>query len=264
MAVAKQAGQFAGGFFNQPVVLGGIGIIAAIGIPLLIFRKQIAEFFGRSFGEAAVEGAGAAVGAAVGGVGESIGETIGGIVDTIGETIGGILPTPEPETIILEPTQPEGGGVGIGVEDELEVIVKRFIPDEPRPEFTRVPRTDFPDTERGVISLLPTEQEFGFGGIGFEGGFVFENPIDTLREVIDRFPQLSASQAADFLAEFSGILPSQLSGIDPDVKNITAFIGGENVEVENVGVGDLREQERIAACTSCQLFGLNCEICGGV
>jgi len=47
--VAKQAGQaaggFAGGFFNNPGVVAVIGIVAAILIPLLIFRKNIAEFF---------------------------------------------------------------------------------------------------------------------------------------------------------------------------------------------------------------------------
>lgn len=74
--VAKQAGQvaggFAGGFFNNPGVVAGIGIIAAIGIPLLIFRKQIIEFFGRSFGEAAVEGAGAAISSGFESAGESV------------------------------------------------------------------------------------------------------------------------------------------------------------------------------------------------
>jgi len=88
--VAKQAGQFAGGVFNNPGVVAAIVGVAAIGIPLLVFRKQIAEFFGRSFGEAAVEGAGAAVGGAFESVGAAVSDVFSGAGETVGGFFGGI------------------------------------------------------------------------------------------------------------------------------------------------------------------------------
>ncbi len=91
----------------------------------------------------------------------------------------------------------------------------------------------------------------------------FVNPIDTLGEVIELFPQLTASQAADFLMEHSGISPSDALLVDPDIKNIVANVGGENIPVENVTISKLDEQAQIAACTTCDLFGLNCDICQG-
>jgi len=70
--VAKRAGQFAGGFFNNPGVLAAIGLVVGIVTPLIIFRKDIAEFFGSAFGEAAVEGAGAAISSGFESAGENI------------------------------------------------------------------------------------------------------------------------------------------------------------------------------------------------
>jgi len=58
-----------------------------------------------------------------------------------------------------------------------------------------------------VIQSLGTEQEFMGGGQGFIGGSVSPTPITTLTQVLALFPQATASQAANFLAEFSGILP---------------------------------------------------------
>lgn len=111
-------------------------------------------------------------------------------------------------------------------------FINRFLPSaEPEPsalivpELGRVdPRRPTPEDEITpipVVSLLPTEQVFTGGGVSFEGGTIRENPIDTLSEVLATFPQLSASQAADFLSQFSGILPSELGGIDPDIRNIS-------------------------------------------
>lgn len=110
-----------------------------------------------------------------------------------------------------------------------------------------------------VVSLLPTEQQF-IGGGTFIGGTIRENPIDTLSEVLSAFPQLTASQASDFLSEFSGILPSELQLIDPDIKNIVAAIGGESVQVGIVGVSDLEAEAQKAAIFTCKEFGLNCEL----
>jgi len=145
------------------------------------------------------------------------------------------------ETTVIEPPP---GGPGVSVTDEIKLIVKRG--------------TDM------ITNLLPgSTQTFGFGGPSFEGGFIFENPIDTFSEVLAAFPQLTASQAADFLAQFSGILPSQLPGIDPDIRNIVANVEGENIQVPTTTPGALETEAIKAACTSCELFNLNCEQCRG-
>jgi len=71
----------------------------------------------------------------------------------------------------------------------------------------------FDDT---VLNLIGTDQEFTGGGQGFMGGAINPTPITTLSQVIDLFPGITASQAADFLGEFSGILPEAalLQGFD--------------------------------------------------
>jgi len=58
-----------------------------------------------------------------------------------------------------------------------------------------------------VLNTIGTEQEFTGGGQGFMGGSINPTPITTLSQVLALFPQATASQAANFLAEFSGILP---------------------------------------------------------
>lgn len=115
-----------------------------------------------------------------------------------------------------------------------------------------------------LISELPTEQTFQSGGVGFIGGTIRENPIDTLSEVINLFPELSSSQARDFLNEFSGISPTDALRIDPDVSNITANIEGVNIQVPNIGVSDLESEELKSAKLTCERFGLNCELVNGM
>jgi len=135
----------------------------------------------------------------------------------------------------------------------------------PIPESVQQPITE---QTFEVISELPTEQEFGFGGEGFVGGTVRENPIDTLSEVLKFFPELTASQAADFLAETGGqILPSEVELVDPDIKNIIAAGGdipvGEQIQVDTSPqdrLSALEEEAARAAQTSCELFGLNCDL----
>lgn len=117
-------------------------------------------------------------------------------------------------------------------------------------------------TVQPVESLLPSEQEFLGGGPSFVSGTIFENPIDTFVEVFKFFPELSAGQIQDFLRETGGtLLPSQVGLIDPDIKNIVASVQGENIQVENVSISDLDFEEAKSSCTTCGLFGLNCEKC---
>jgi len=85
--------------------------------------------------------------------------------------------------------------------------------------------TDEGQTPSSVISLLPSPQEFGIGGINVSGlpifGTIKETPITTLTQVLNLFPDLTASQAADFLGEFSGISPAAALLQGGDVINIT-------------------------------------------
>jgi len=66
------------------------------------------------------------------------------------------------------------------------------------------------------------ESEFG-GGPSFIGGITTfgSDIVDTLSEVLNIFPGLSASQAADALASNPGLLPGEFAQIDPDIINIT-------------------------------------------
>jgi len=112
----------------------------------------------------------------------------------------------------------------------------------------------------------PVELPPGFVGEGpsFEGGTIFETTdqsCTTLSCVIDRNPGFTASQAADRLAEILGTFgdfdfgTSTGSGFGPGDDPLTdpLVTGGATPESE----------ARRAACTSCELFGLNCPICAG-
>jgi len=279
MAKAKAAGSFLGGLSNNP----GIIIIAVVAIALFLFRDRISNAF-------------ASVGQGLGEINIQLPEiNLPDIsfpelptfefpsLPSLPPIFGGGEPEPTPPEAGPVPPDESGGFVGLEIPEGCTVNPDGTIACPTPPTFDVC--ATFPDLCGGVIA--PPEQptqpeqppidtsspfpidvqdpeaggEFGGGGTGFEGGFIFENPIDTLSEVLAAFPQLTASQAADFLAEFSGILPSQLPFIDPDVTNITAPTGET---AGNVGISDLEEQEQIAACTSCQLFGLNCPLCSGV
>jgi len=112
----------------------------------------------------------------------------------------------------------------------------------------------------GVIDV-PIEDPFGLGGgPGFEGGMtIFGGGIvDTLSEVLALFPSLTASQAADALAEFPGLTQAEFAQIDADIINISS---GETPPGGTMAT--LESEAQRAACTSCQLFGLNCPLCQG-
>jgi len=93
-----------------------------------------------------------------------------------------------------------------GTQQLIDFLGLEFAPSamaEPQPNAAM---QDFGTT---VIQSLGTDQVFTGGGVGFQGGSVSPTPITTLTQVLDLFPQITASQAANFLSEFSGILPEQ-------------------------------------------------------
>jgi len=76
---AGVAGSAAGGFFNNPgAIVATLGVTAIVAL-LLIFRKDISNFFGSTFGEAAVAGAGAAISSGFESAGENISNFFGNI-----------------------------------------------------------------------------------------------------------------------------------------------------------------------------------------
>jgi len=97
----------------------------------------------------------------------------------------------------------------------LGSILEEFNPPFTPPDQ---PAQDFGTT---VIQSLGTPQVFTGGGVGFQGGSVSPTPITTLTQVLDLFPELTASQAADFLGEFSGILPEAALLQGGDVINLS-------------------------------------------
>jgi len=80
-----------------------------------------------------------------------------------------------------------------------------------------------PQQEQQII--VPAVNQFGIGGgTSFIGGTTtFGNTIvDTLSEVLNLFPGLTASQARDALEEFPGLTQTEFRLIDPDVRNISS------------------------------------------
>jgi len=74
---------------------------------------------------------------------------------------------------------------------------------------------------------VPESNPFGIGGGGsFIGGTTTfgdsSNIVDTLSEVLNIFPNLTASQAADALAQNVGLTANEFAQVDPDIINISS------------------------------------------
>lgn len=256
------AGGFLGGLFNNPGVL----VLGVVAILLLFFQKDIRQAFG-SLGEGISEGIGGLgdidinlpefnfpdisfpditfpsfdfpditfpsfdFGDPFAGVADffapkveeermdvPFGDTdqiidivpdvTGGRADRLRDVIDPVIPERDP-ALDLEPSDAE-----LFARDFPEP----FVPISPTPEPQPITPSILPE---------PISPITGTGGPSFEGGTIFENPLDTLSEVIDLFPGITASQAADFLNENFGISPSAALAIGPDVINIAGDPGQE-------------------------------------
>jgi len=134
------------------------------------------------------------------------------------ENIFGKKPTPTEEF--------QAGKVGLsGLSGTQELINFFGFPFAPKEE-TEKEIEQFVPTPSSVISLLPSPQQFEIGGTNVSGlpifGTIQETPITTLTQVLDLFPNLTASQAADFLGEFSGISPAAALLQGGDVINLSS------------------------------------------
>lgn len=228
--VAKRAGQFAGGFLNSPF---GVGLLAigAIGVTLFIFKDRISEFFGGlKFPEVTLP-------------------TIN-LPDITFPTFefpefptiefpefpsfefpsfefpdfsnlfvsgGGELPDlPTSPEITAEIESQGGGPIGpCDIKQDAQGNVTIVCQDDaPMDMFSGVPSPPpLPPPPITVDPFLETEGEFVGGGPSFIGGSIGQTPLTGLFQVLDLFPGFSASQAANFLFQFSGILPSEALGL---------------------------------------------------
>jgi len=107
--------------------------------------------------------------------------------------------------------------------DFLEKVRSDFIEFFGKPE--PAPLNQGLDNEVGFV--VPFNDPLGLGGGGsFIGGTTTfgdeTNIVDTLSEVLAIFPNLTASQAADALAENVGLTPNQFAQTDPDIINISS------------------------------------------
>jgi len=291
-------GGAAGGFLNNPGALAAIGIIVTIVTTLLVFRKDISEFFS-GLGQITLpeitlptiefpditfpdfpditfpdfpdfpefpdfasifenffnqfqfgNGDGGPGPVPPGEIGDS-GVTLpeGCFIDSQGR-----LDCPSPPTFnvcddfpeLCEPPEP-------GDDDFIGPVQ----PDEPfmLPDTPPIPPEQPPGPE------LPPG--FEGGGPSFEGGTIFETTDEsctTLSCVIDRNPGFSASQAANRLAEILGTF----GDFDFGTNTGSGFGPGDDPTGPLVtGGATLESEAQRAACTSCELFGLNCPICRG-
>jgi len=254
--VAKSAGSFLGGFFNNP----GLVAIAGIGIALFIFRKPIQEAF-------------ANFGTSIGNLGNiTLPEiklpeiklpdiTLPGLPTlpdiTFPPIFGSnpILPNPPPEFFppviptdeeIVAPgdiSNCECGGV---LQNQFGVnfvvcnqctgpfqgpIQPPLIPGNIEDTFGNLPPQD-------GIDVGP-ESPFG-GGPSFEGGKTTfgDNLIDSLSEVLNIFGNLTASQASNLLADNPGLSGNEFAQIDPFGSSSISSEGIDPDQIFNNSSGD--------------------------
>jgi len=89
-----------------------------------------------------------------------------------------------------------------------------FAEDFPEPFVEPPPPPELPPIVVDPFLDIPPDVEFEGGGPSFIGGSIGQTPVTTLFQVLDLFSGFSASQAANFLFQFSGISPSEALDLD--------------------------------------------------
>jgi len=249
--VAKKAGQFAGGFLNNPGAIAAVGIVTAILAALVIFRNDIRRFFG----------------------GFELPEiTLPTInLPTINlpsfelpsfelpsfelpsfelpsfELPSFELPSFELPSFELPSFElpmigdvdftgsgqagargARGGGGGVGP-----------IMAEPQPFFP--PDFDIPISPGLLDDVVGP---FMGGGPSFEGGFIFQTPIEnlSLSQIIDMF-NVTASQAADILAQARGFTPEEEAFLSQGPIDVGGFVSGGPPSVSDPAFQGLTPEE---------------------
>jgi len=131
-------------------------------------------------------------------------------------------PDPPTTPIIEEVTEQCNENCNI-VQDAAGVVTIQCVCDgevfsgvgvPPPPEIPPPPPELPPPPPIIIDPELDVEGEFEGGGPSFIGGGIGQTPITTLFQVLDLFPLLSASGAANFLFQFSGISPSDALNLE--------------------------------------------------
>jgi len=221
-AAGRGSGSFLGGLLNNPAVVG----LGALALVFVFFGGDIRKAFG-SFGEnlGKIElpsislpditfpsidlpdisnvfgGTGEAVGEGLGGAGEQVGGFFEGLTDQFNAFITGLGGQAEPEEQLpdIDRVLPPSVSEDSFISAEATVTVKR-IADQMRD--LSIPAA--PSIAETIIA------PFQGGGVSFEGGQIFETPIEnlSLSQIIDRF-MVTASQAADIRAQAIGFTPEE-------------------------------------------------------
>jgi len=296
-AGGRGAGGFVGGILNNPGTVAILAIVAA----LVIFRGDIRTFFGTTIPEA-ISGIGSVELPDITLPEINFPEItfpefpditfpdfpdFTSIFEDFFAQFGG-GPPPEPVPIPPGPVAPPGTPPGPGTTTEFppgctfDPVTGIIDCPEGGPTFDAC--AEFPDLpqcqpqEEPIIPPItpPTppgpELPPGFvgGGPSFEGGIIFETNdcFLSLNQLINKYG-ISASQAADIKAQACtaepGFQPTDIpEEFDPGTSTGSGIFGPPTGEEQIViGGATLESEEKKAACTSCELFGLNCPICMG-
>jgi len=277
------AGGFAGGFFSSPTFI----ILGALAVILLFFQGDIRKAFG-SLGKIELPAFPDITFPDITFPDITFPtfefpelpsfDFLGGLFGGGEPQVQGILPLPpdvEDIGLIEDPatTCPCGSTVIQDIEGDVsQVCIPCPVPEEGDPDFIGPIFEEPPFMLADVPSIPnrdptefqpPIELPEGFVGEGpsFEGGTIFETPIEflSLSQIIDRF-DVTASQAADILARAR----DDFGDFDFGTSTGSGIFGPPTGEERIItGGATLESEEQRAACVSCQLFGLNCPICAG-
>lgn len=246
------AGGAVGGFFSTPGAIVSVGIGTAIVAALIIFRNDIRGFFGglefpdinidipnpfENFQFPTFEF-------------PDVGDVLGSIGKTITEAAGQILnpqgaPTTESEGTAVDFTESgmaaaRGARGGAGEPEPIEVLL-------PLPEQGE--QRDF------GVTIAPSLLDsiigpFIGGGPSFEGGTIFETPIEnlSLNQIIERFG-VSASEAASIRAEAIGFTPEEEAFLTQGEIDIGGFVAGGPPAVSDPAFEGLSAEEIVLRLT---------------
>lgn len=161
------------------------------------------------------------------------------VQDSMGDVQQLCLPCDD-ETIVVPP------GPGIGIMDSIETFI---TPGEQQIEDT------FEGIMKEVISSIPTEQTFEGGGPSFIGGSIDPIPFcnKSIGDIAEEFG-ISASAAAN-----KKFIECEESDFDFGTNTGSGLLPGETNVI--TGGATLESEAIKAACTTCELFNLNCEQC---
>jgi len=206
--------------------------LAALGIGLFIFRDKISGFFSDITG--GVQGT-----AQIAQLGGTLGSNLQGNLTGIQDILSGKilenfqlptfeLPTAQGDQGSLFGAGQQVGGFFAGITDFFNSLLN------PLPEAggeIAIPAAPIPAPDLSIPvapGIAPTViAPFQGGGISFEGGQIFETPIEnlSLSQIIDKF-MVTASQAANIKAIAEGFTPEETAFLNQGSPDVGGLIAG--------------------------------------